>query len=157
MLCGSNSLPVSDHLEDMNMRLIKQQHACEAHWGFKTETQFSTSARNQGVVLLFVCVCGGVHVHVYACVCACMYVSVCARVYVHIRLCVSVCSGQRSTLGIFLSHCLPSFLKQGLTEPGTNFLIPPDWLPSESKIILGQPLQDITGMYVLLNLAFYVG
>lgn len=69
------------------MRLIKQQHACEAHWGFKTETQFSTSARNQGVVLLFVCVWGGgfmcmcMPVCVHACMCLCVHVCMCTYVY----------------------------------------------------------------------------
>lgn len=90
MLCGSNSLPVSDHLEDRKLRLIKQQHACEAHRGFvKTEIPFSTSTRNQGVVLLFVCVWGG---GACACLCVCMHVCVCAHTRVSVCAHVCVCA-----------------------------------------------------------------
>lgn len=108
--------------------------ACEAHRGFvKAETWFSTSARNQGFVLLFVCAWGG------GCMCMCAHVCLCAHTSMHVCLCVAA-RGQ--PWASFLVTALPSFLKLSLTEPGTNSLIPPDWLPSESKIILGQPLQD---------------
>jgi hypothetical protein len=42
-----------------------------------------------------------------------MYVSICLWMYVHIYACEII--GQRLTLGAFLNHLAPYFLRQGLS------------------------------------------
>lgn len=100
MLCGSNSLPVSDHLEDMKLRLIKQQQPVK-HTGALLK-QKPDSVHLPGIRALYssLCVRGGgggacacVCLCVHACMRLCSYECVCVHmcVYVHIHLCMSVC------------------------------------------------------------------